>query len=359
VKEKATGTFQLGLGFSNVENFVFTAQVQQQNFLGWGQSVSAAIQWSSLRQLLQFSYFDPYFLDTPFIFSADAYRQQADYLGFLRNATGGTLNFGYRFDNVAPALEDVSANVAYTREYVQVEAGSSFADTDLPLANRFRSGTMSSVRFSLSWDRRDNRLFPTAGHFQYASVELAPSWLGSEFQFARYTAFSRFYKPLPLGLVFKTNITAGLIQPLSGESPLPISELYYLGGINTVRGYFLRSISPTILVGQASRPDAGVSKFPVGGNKQFILNAELEFPIFEKVGIRGVVFYDAGNAFAENEAFFQDKQDKLPFGLFQSVGFGFRWFSPIGPLRFEWGVPLNKRPDDQPLLFEFTIGNFF
>ncbi|MFL5321787.1 MAG: outer membrane protein assembly factor BamA, partial [Myxococcaceae bacterium] len=104
VKEKATGTFQLGLGFSNVENFVFTAQVQQQNFLGWGQSVSAAIQWSSLRQLLQFSYFDPYFLDTPFIFSADAYRQQADYLGFLRNATGGTLNFGYRFDNVAPAL---------------------------------------------------------------------------------------------------------------------------------------------------------------------------------------------------------------------------------------------------------------
>ncbi|MEN9798929.1 MAG: hypothetical protein RL653_2625 [Pseudomonadota bacterium] len=359
VKEKATGTFQLGLGFSNVENFVFTAQVQQQNALGWGQSVSASVQWSSLRQLLQFSYFDPYFLDTHYILSADLYRQQADYLGFLRNATGGTANVGYRFDQVSPLLEDVAVNLAYTREFVQVEAGRNFQDADLPLANRFRSGTTSSVRFSVSWDKRDNRLFPTAGHFQFASVEVAPSFLGSEFQFARYTAFSRFYRPLPFGLIFKTNATFGYIQPLSQNNPLPISELYYLGGINTVRGYFLRSISPTILVGSSSRPDAGVTNFPVGGNKQVILNAELELPIFEKVGIRGVVFYDAGNSFGENEGLFRDGQDRLPFGLFQSVGFGFRWFSPIGPLRFEWGIPLNKRPEDQSILFEFTIGNFF
>jgi outer membrane protein insertion porin family len=359
VKEKATGTFQLGLGFSNVENFVFTAQVQQQNFLGWGQSVSASVQWSSLRQLLQFSYFDPYFLDTHYILSVDVYRQQADYLGFLRNATGGTANIGYRFDQVSPLLEDVAVNLAYTREYVQVEAGRNFQDADLPLANRFRSGTTSSVRASISWDKRDNRLFPTSGHFQFASVEVAPGFLGSEFQFARYTAFSRFYRPLPLGFIFKTNATFGYIQPLQQNNPLPISELYYLGGINTVRGYFLRSLSPTILVGSSTRPDAGVTKFPVGGNKQVILNAELELPIFEKVGIRGVVFYDAGNAFGENEPLFQDKQDRLPFGLFQSVGFGFRWFSPIGPLRFEWGIPLNKRPEDQSILFEFTIGNFF
>ncbi|MET0402743.1 MAG: BamA/TamA family outer membrane protein, partial [Cystobacter sp.] len=86
---------------------------------------------------------------------------------------------------------------------------------------------------------------------------------------------------------------------------------------------------------------------------------ELEFPVFEKAGIRGVLFYDAGNAFASNELFFQDKQDNVPLGLFHSVGFGFRWFSPVGPLRFEWGIPLTKRPGDQAILFEFTIGNFF
>ena len=126
-----------------------------------------------------------------------------------------------------------------------------------------------------------------------------------------------------------------------------------------MRGYFLRSISPTLLVPVNSNPDAAITEFRSGGNKQLILNLELEFPIFEKAGIRGVLFYDAGNAYAINERLFQDRQDDVPLGLFHSVGFGFRWFSPIGPLRFEWGIPLTKRPDDEPILFEFTIGNFF
>ena len=95
-------------------------------------------------------------------------------------------------------------------------------------------------------------------------------------------------------------------------------------------------------------------------NKQAVFNFELEFPIFEKVGIRGVVFMDAGNVYAPSSPLFFDPQHNLPLGMFFSVGWGFRWFSPIGPLRFEWGVPLNRRgPNDQPVLFEFTIGNFF
>ena len=87
---------------------------------------------------------------------------------------------------------------------------------------------------------------------------------------------------------------------------------------------------------------------------------ELEFPLIEKVGIRGVLFYDAGNAFASNGFIFQDlERPKLLFGLLHSVGFGFRWFSPIGPLRFEWGIPLVRRPQDQAIGFEFNIGNSF
>jgi outer membrane protein insertion porin family len=98
----------------------------------------------------------------------------------------------------------------------------------------------------------------------------------------------------------------------------------------------------------------------IGGDKQIIFNLEIEFPIFEKVGIRGVVFFDAGNTFAVDAKFFEERYYKLPLGLFYSVGFGFRWFSPIGPLRFEWGIPLIRRsPNDQPVLFEFTIGNSF
>jgi outer membrane protein insertion porin family len=161
-------------------------------------------------------------------------------------------------------------------------------------------------------------------------------------------------------LVFKVNATFGLIQSLDANQPVPISELFYVGGINSIRGYALRTISPTTLVPRNTSPDAPVDAFPVGGNKQALFNFEIEFPIIEKVGIKGVVFYDMGNAFCYNCSFFQDKQYNLPLGMFTSVGFGFRWFSPVGPLRFEWGFPLNRRPGiDQSSLFEFTIGNFF
>ncbi|WP_239015420.1 outer membrane protein assembly factor BamA [Archangium violaceum] len=351
VKEKATGTFQVGLGFSNVESFIFTAQVSQNNFLGWGQSVSASAQISSLRSLVQLSYFDPYFLDTNFLLSVDFSRVEADYLDFTRLSTGGNLSLGYQ------VLEDLLVNVGYSQEHVDVQAAESYGG--VLLANRFLSGVTSSVRLSLTYDKRNNRLFPSKGFIHYGSVEYAPSFLGGSFLFTRYTAYSRLYFPLPLGAVFKTNATVGYIQQLDPNRPLPISELYYLGGINSVRGYLLRSISPSLLAPRSGSPDAPIERLNVGGNKQLIVNLELEFPILEKAGIRGVVFYDAGNAFATNERFFQDLQDDVPLGLFHSVGFGFRWFSPVGPLRFEWGIPITRRPDDDPLLFEFTIGNFF
>ena len=111
--------------------------------------------------------------------------------------------------------------------------------------------------------------------------------------------------------------------------------------------------------------------FLVGGNMQVIGNAEIEFPIFDKVGIRGVVFTDFGNAFnLENQYCALRPSDvdvskdsckgPLDFSAYRaSWGFGFRWFSPIGPLRFEWGVPFRTLPGEQPIVFEFTIGNFF
>ena len=359
VKEKSTGTFQVGLGFSNVESFIFTAQVAQQNFLGWGQAISASAQLSSLRQFFQLSYFDPYFLDTSLIMNADAYRTMLDYGTFTRTATGGTAGVGYY---VMP--DEMSVNLSYNLEAVFVEPARA-TSSSVSLAGQFRSGLNSVLRLSWTWDRRNNRLFPSQGWLSYASVETAPTFIGSSFNFNRYTAYQRVYVPLPLGAVFKVNLQAGYTQELDPKNPLPSSELYYAGGINTIRGYALRTVTRKRLVGVATTPDAQTSSFPVGGDKQIIFNAELEFPILEKVGIRGVLFYDAGNVFARNQTFFQytpDEQNKglvLPLGLFHSVGFGVRWFSPVGPLRFEWGIPLTKRIEDQPILFEFNIGNSF
>jgi outer membrane protein insertion porin family len=361
VKEKATGTFQVGAGFSSVENFIFTAQISQSNFLGWGQTTSISAQLSSLRQLFTLSFFDPYFLDSDFIFTLDLFRTQIDSYDFTRQAAGGSIGWGYHL------LDDLTAVLSYTLEFVSaIPGGSGVNGGIVPTsgaipspANRFKSGSTSSVRLSLTYDRRDNRLYPTRGMLLFGSAEVAPSWLGGSFNFARFQAYTRFYFPLPYGLVFKMQFTIGYIVELDPNNKLPISEQYLLGGINTLRGYTLNSISPTLLIGTGARGDFYATYFPTGGNKEFLANFEIIFPIVPKAGVSGVLFFDAGNVYAASENFFHDPQYKLPLGLFTAVGFGLRWFSPVGPLRFEWGIPLTPRPTDQGVLFEFTIGNSF
>jgi outer membrane protein insertion porin family len=361
VKEKATGAFQVGAGFSSVENFIFTAQVSQSNFLGWGNTASLSAQVSGLRQLFTASFYEPYFLDSPFIFTLDLFRTQIDSYDFTRQSIGGAVGWGYHL------LDDLTGAVTYTLEGVSaIPGGSGINGGLIPTsgaipspANRFRSGVTSAVRFALTYDRRDNRLYPTKGLVLYGSVEVAPDWLGGNFNFARFQAYTRFYVPLPGGLIFKTQFTIGYIAELNPANPLPISEQYLLGGINSLRGYALNSISPTELIGTVARGDFIASQFTTGGNKEFIVNVELEIPIIPKAGVRGVLFFDAGNVFAVNANFFQDFQYRLPLGLFMAAGWGVRWFSPVGPLRFEWGVPLTPRPQDQGVLFEFTIGNSF
>jgi outer membrane protein insertion porin family len=263
------------------------------------------------------------------------------------------------------ALEDMRVFLTYTLEGIRVSS----AVQDLLLYNRFRSGTTSSLRLALQWDRRDNRLFPTGGFFLNFSFDVAPPFLAPEAIFGsdvnlfyRETLEFRYYQNLFAGLTGRFRLLAGIVRGWDAQHPVPVSELYYVGGINSVRGYRLYSISPYAIVGQAPTPDAALRLLAVGGNKQLVLNFELEYPIVEKMGIRAVVFFDAGNAFAPG--FYNDPSVGL--SLYKSWGFGFRWFSPIGPLRFEWGIPLDRRRDpitgaylDPPMDFQFTIGSFF
>jgi len=355
VKEKLTGTFQIGFGFTGGESFFGQAQLSQNNLFGYGHTASLALQISSIRQLFQLSYLDPYVLDTRFTGSVDLYRSELLFSGFDRQANGGALTAGYEL----PILEDFRLFTTYTLEKVNTTAS---GESYKLLKNQFTSGRTSSVRLSFNYDRRDNRLFPTAGHLESASAEFASSIFDSQNLFQRFRLIERNYHPLPFGLVFKVNLSFGYIRSTDPVNrPVAISEKFFEGGINSIRGYSLRSISPTTKIASSLQPDAGTIDFAVGGNKELITNWELEFPIIESAGVRGVFFYDAGNTYSESENLFSSKQRNgtLPLGLFHSVGLGLRWFSPLGPLRFEVGFPLTRRPVDDPYLFEFTIGNFF
>ena len=347
IKEKATGTFQVGAGFSSVESFVAQAQVAQNNLFGRGQTLSLQATLSKIRTIANVQFADNYFFDTKFRFAADVYRYETNFEDFTRNSLGGSLTFGYPLD------DDWSVAMTYTLEDVSVSAGGFGASSAPPIANLYSDGLTSSLRGSLIYDTRNNRLFPSDGLFGLVSVEEANEVLGSDNEFTRYTGRIRFYQDLTLDMVLKLNLELGMITSPS-RTGVPIFERYFVGGPLTVRGFIRNSLGPTISVFDSIRPDSGTIDQNIGGTQQMLMNAEYEFPIFQTVGIRGVVFADGGNAFNRADPF-ADKIDALRFAW----GFGIRWFSPIGPLRFEWGFPFAPNEDESSSVFEFSIGNFF
>ena len=383
VVEKPTGTFQVGAGFSSIEQFIVTAQIQQQNLFGNGQSLSLQLQLSGVRQLVQIQLVEPYFLNTQWLLSGDIFKTIRQYSFFTRDSTGAGFTFGHPI--VDPRLR---FSLGYRFEYIDVSAGtggifSSNRTTQATrlysqssISNTFRDGITSSLRLTLSWDNRDNRIVATDGWYASYSAELAERFLGSQQLFFRQNAFVRFYRRIWGPLVFKANLQVGLITSRQNQG-VPLYERYYLGGIFNIRGFALNTVGPRAQITSSLDPNGLISQagngYPagvgIGGNFQAFYQLEVEFPILTQVGIRGVIFADGGNAWNLEqrlcEAPVSDDIEMMdPCGIDltdirTSVGFGLRWFSPLGPLRFEWGIPINRRSWEDVIRFEFTIGNSF
>ncbi len=371
VTERQTGAFQVGAGFSSVESFIAQAQISQNNLLGRGQSLTLQAQISGLRQLFLLQFEDPYFLDTNWTFGFNIFNQQRFLQSFTRRATGGSLTWGYLI------TDDVRLFLTYQLQDIGVSTGgrsnlfSGGQRSPLPagsLHNLLRSGISSSWRISLSHDTRDNRLFTRSGWYNTLSAEFAEPAFLSENQYTRLEGTVRYFYPIWGPFVLRLKLDSGLITSREAQG-VPIYERYFLGGIFDVRGFQLFSLSPQIRIPRDQSPDSALDVFRVGGNLQVVGKAEIEVPVFEKVGIRAVVFTDAGNTYNLEEQYCrlkpanahisQDPCVKLfPLSsLRTSWGFGFRWFSPIGPLRFEWGFPFKTLPGEESVIFEFTIGN--
>ncbi len=340
VKEKPTGTFSIGAGYSSAESFLFTASVSKNNFFGLGISGSLSAEVSGRRQQFSAQVTDPYFFDSNWIFSGNAYRVSVLYDDFRRNAFGGGIEFGRRLFDFS------SVSLGYRIEDVDL------TDFNLIVPEFFRNnadGLTSSGVLTLQRDTRNNPLVTTKGDYESLILEYAGHGLGGNVDFFRVTGNLRYYYPVWGSSVVKFNARVGYIKSLDDE-PVPLFERFFTGGINSLRGYQLRSVGPMITI-----PDSitGVDEeFVYGGNKMMVLNLEYEFPIYDAGGFRGVVFLDAGNAFAEN-------QDLNPLKLRADFGAGIRWISPFGPLRFEWGFPFKRKPGEDRSVFNFTIGSFF
>jgi outer membrane protein insertion porin family len=208
---------------------------------------------------------------------------------------------------------------------------------------------------SLTHDNTDYRLDPSKGGVSEVTLEFAG--LGGTEKFARYILDHRHFWPAKWGTVFSLHGQLGYLQQVGGDE-VPIDERFYLGGIRTLRGFKSREVGPRVRrVSNVVDPvtgavSSGLSDFEfTGGDKEAFFNFEYTFPLVKDLGLKGVLFFDTGNAWGEDEAFFSEMR--------YSVGAGIRWFSPMGPLRLEWGYNLDPKEFEQPSQFEFSIGNFF
>ena len=347
VKDARTLGYQLSFGFSTDEQVVGTVLLIERNLFGTGRAASLQGQLSSLRSTAAASYLEPYLFASPGDLSLEGSWSRLEYPDFTRRGAGGSGNYRFQFGRLSAPLQGLTAIAAYTYQQVDIFDAPPLSPV---LAPFFTGGRISALALTVGWEVPELLQVTPRGRFALASVEVSPELLGAETRFVRLAGVLRWSFPLVSGSLLRTRLQTGWVDPL-GDQVLPVSERFFLGGFDSLRGYRYRSISPTILA-----PDASGALVPVdiGGTAQLLFGFELELPIVARFRLNAVAFIDAGNVFLDGDPAEQGRDS--PLGLLYSTGFGLRWFSPAGLLRVELAFPLNPRPGDPPAVLELGAG---
>jgi len=331
VKEKSTGMFSIGGGYSSEDEFFAMGEITQRNLFGRGQVLSLQAHVGGTSDRYNLSFTEPWLFDIPLSARTDVYRWIKDYETYDKDATGGGLRFGY------PVWSDyLRFLIGYAYEVSTIED----IQEDAPPGIKDFEGTnnQSTVSTELRWDSR-NRIFnPTEGSEHSISVEYAG--FGGDIAFTKYIGQTGWYFPVYKGTVGFLHAKAGYVRENS-EGRLPDWERFYLGGITSLRGFKWRTVSPT--------DENGIK---IGGDKFVQFNAEYLVPLFPDMGIYGVAFFDTGNAYNNDENI--DLSN-----MRESAGLGFRWFSPVGPIRLEYGFVLDRLEGESSGRWEFSMSTGF
>ena len=334
VEERPTGSFAIGAGYSSVDNFIGTVSITQNNLFGTGRRLKADVTASSSSQRYNLSFTEPWFLDKPISAGFDLFRIDKEFTDFTKFSNGGDIRFGF------PVRQDTRLFLTYKLENVDITDVSDSAAIEIKQQEGER--LESSIAALLKRDSRNSLLEPTEGSVENVSVEVAGSFLGGDVNFAKYFVDVGKYFPAPLETTFFLRGRAGYVHTLGDDDAVPIFEKFFLGGINTIRGFESRSIGPK----------DPVTGDVIGGDLEVIGNIEFIFPLVPKQRVKGLVFIDTGNAY--------DTVGDFDFSeLRTGVGAGVRWLSPMGLLRLEWGFNVDPEDDEESSQFEFSIGGSF
>jgi outer membrane protein insertion porin family len=332
LKEKLTGAFSMGFGYSSEDSISGQIRLSETNLFGRGQSTEVMVEYGAVRKNFSVSFGEPAIFDSRYSFGVKVFNMSKEYDEYDRHSLGGRLTLGRSIG------EYFRGFLSFKHETVDVSDVAENAS--IFIKSQEGEATTNSLQLSLIRDSRDNYFNPTRGNRTVLTGEYAGGFLGGTNYFTKYSAETAQYTPLWWKLVFMVRGRVGVISGFDGREP-PIYEKFYVGGLNSVRGFEPRSIGP-----KDSNGD------PIGGYSELIFNSEIIVPIDPAQGLNVVFFFDAGNAWRKNQSI--EVTD-----LRTGAGLGIRWLSPMGPFRLEWGWNLKPRGDEPNGDWAFAIGAFF
>lgn len=338
IKERPTGQISLGAGYSTATKGFVQASVAQNNFRGLGQNINFNLSYSDRQQIYNLGFTEPYLFDTKWTAGADYYQTVSYFIrSFSYRKHGGDVRVGH------PIFEYTRLFLTYRYEDNKVDDVINDA-----IDEKVENGSSSSLTASIIRDRRNNVFEPTNGY--YASGSLEYTGLGGTMRWMKAELEGRYYKNVWGDLVLRSRVTAAQLFKTTARE-IPRVEKFSMGGARNMRGFNLEDIGP---IRPARNKDTGaLEDFNFGGLFSLLGTLEFEHPLIKEAGLKWVVFYDAGNVWENRIGKDGD------YRLRSDYGFGFRWFSPIGVLRFEFGFPINPREGEDGSQFHFDIGQLF
>ncbi|CAM8364494.1 outer membrane protein assembly factor BamA [Candidatus Methylopumilus planktonicus] len=362
VTERNTGSVMFGAGLSSQEGLIGSFNITQANFMGTGDRVSAQVNTGRINKTYSLSITQPFFTPEGVALSYDIYRRDmnASKITFATYDTSSmgagfrfsvpfteknAFSYGLSFDNTA--VENLQSNISPVRyiNYCNAVKGISNAT----------GCSMNSIIASVGWveDSRDDILFPKKGGLRRANAEVSSP--GLDIQMYKLTFQENAYKPITNDLTLMVNGQIGYANSYGGKE-FPFFKNFYIGGVNSLRGYRTSSVGPVCRAGDASCGGTSqTNNMFLGGTKQLLGNIELFMPLpFVKNNnqFRLSAFIDAGNVYEESESI---RLSSLRY----SAGLGVMWISPFGPLKLVVAQPFNDKPTDRTEVFQFQMGQQF
>lgn len=335
VKEKSTGTFSIGAGYSSADKLILMGQIAENNFLGRGDTLSLSGNVSSNSSRYNLGYTDPHLNDSPLSWGLDVFSTNREYDDYTKDSRGGGIRLGY------PIFEkwQIFGNYSYTdTDLTDVSENASYI-----IRNSVDLHVTSAVKVSLVRDTRNKRYGASEGSRNSVSVKYGGGPFGGDAEFTKFEGSSGWYFPMFFKTIFHANLSAGQVFENQTDK-LPVYERFYLGGLNSVRGFKGAKISPL----------DSVTGERIGGDKMWYTNTEVVFPLLENQGLMGVLFFDAGQVLNDDENW-----GSTTDSIKTATGVEVRWLSPMGPLRIVWGYNLDPKNGEDQSAWDFSVGGTF